>query len=321
VNAPKDSGAGRSAGKLSNPNGEEVQVLRPVVYWTVIVLVVLAGGYLAVSLFVAVRFSAPNRAPPERAPDNAGLEYSEVNLKSADGVPLAAWWVPPAEGESLRAAVLVHGWGGDKSDEHVIRTAPIYARAGYGVLLLDLRGNGGSGDERRTLGYKETRDVQAALTWLAEQDFEPGEVLLHGWSMGGATVVRSAPGTGVAAVIEEAGYADLPLLLRKQLPETTGLPSPFSPGVFFAAKLFLGFDPWAVQPGEDAARLREEGVPLFVIHSTNDEVVPFEHAELFIRAYPEAAFWKVEGLGHVEAYTHREYREKLLSFLESENLN
>jgi fermentation-respiration switch protein FrsA (DUF1100 family) len=281
---------------------------------------VLAGGYLAVSLFVAVRFSAPNREPPERTPADAGLEYREVSFESADRVPLEAWWVPPAEGESSRAAVLVHGWGGDKSDEHVIETAPIYARAGYGVLLLDLRGNGGSGGERRTLGYKETRDVQGALAWLDEEGFEPGEVVLHGWSMGGATVVRSAPGTGVAAVIEEAGYADLPLLLRRQLPETTGLPSLFSPGVFLAAKLFLGFDPWAVQPSEDAARLREEGVPLFVIHSTDDEVVPFEHAELFESAYPEARLWKIEGLGHVEAYTHREYRQKLLSFL-SENLS
>ncbi len=281
---------------------------------------VLAGGYLAVSLFVAVRFSAPNREPPERTPADAGLEYREVSFESADRVPLEAWWVPPAEGELSRAAVLVHGWGGDKSDEHVIETAPIYARAGYGVLLLDLRGNGGSGGERRTLGYKETRDVQGALAWLDEEGFEPGEVVLHGWSMGGATVVRSAPGTGVAAVIEEAGYADLPLLLRRQLPETTGLPSLFSPGVFLAAKLFLGFDPWAVKPSEDAARLREEGVPLFVIHSTDDEVVPFEHAELFESAYPEARLWKIEGLGHVEAYTHREYRQKLLSFL-SENLS
>ncbi|MDQ3860673.1 MAG: alpha/beta fold hydrolase [Actinomycetota bacterium] len=290
------------------------------VYWPVIALMVLAGGYLAVSLFVAVRFSAPNREPPERTPADAGLEYREVSFESADRVPLEAWWVPPAEGESSRAAVLVHGWGGDKSDEHVIETAAIYASAGYGVLLLDLRGNGGSGGERRTLGYKETRDVQGALAWLAEEGFEPGEVVLHGWSMGGATVVRSAPGTGVAAVIEEAGYADLPLLLRRQLPETTGLPSLFSPGVFLAAKLFLGFDPWAVQPSEDAARLREEGVPLFIIHSTDDEVVPFEHAELFESAYPEARLWKIEGLGHVEAYTHREYRQKLLSFL-SENLS
>ena len=88
---------------------------------------VLAGGYLAVSLFVAVRFSAPNREPPERTPADAGLEYREVSFESADRVPLEAWWVPPAEGESSRAAVLVHGWGSDKSDEHVIETAPIYA--------------------------------------------------------------------------------------------------------------------------------------------------------------------------------------------------
>ena len=281
----------------------------------------LAAGYLAVSLFVALRFTAPNRQPPERTPADVGLEYREVSFESTDGVPLAAWWVSPTEeGSSRAAAVLVHGWEGDRSDLHIVETAQVYAHAGYGVLMLDLRGNGGSGEERRTLGYKETQDVQGALAWLEEEGFEPGEVVLHGWSMGGATVVRSAPGTGVAAVIEEAGYADLPLILRKQIPEASGLPRLFNTGVLLAAKYFLGFDPWAVRPSEDAAQLREEGVPLLVIHSTDDEVVPFEHAELFERAYPEAAFWKVEGLGHVEAYTHREYREKLLNFLGSGNL-
>jgi fermentation-respiration switch protein FrsA (DUF1100 family) len=122
-------------------------------------------------------------------------------------------------------------------------------------------------------------------------------------------------------VIEEAGYADLPLILRRLLPEASGLPRFFNPGIFLSATLFLGLDPRSVRPSEDAALLREEGVPLFVIHSTDDEVVPLEHAKLFERAYPEATFWKVEGVGHVEAYTHREYREKLLTFLESQNLS
>jgi fermentation-respiration switch protein FrsA (DUF1100 family) len=291
---------------------------RPIIYWAVIALMVLTAGYLAVGLFVVVRFSAPNRQPPERTPANVGLEYREVSFESTDGVPLLAWWVSPAEEEPSHAALLVHGWEGDKSDLHIVETARIYARAGYGVLMLDLRGNGGSGDERRTLGYKETRDVHGALSWLDGEGFDPGEVVLHGWSMGGATVVRAAPGTGVAAVIEEAGYADLPLLLQRQLPKTTGLPSLFNPSVFLAAELLLGFNPWAVRPAEDAARLREEGVPLFIVHSTTDEVVPFEHAELFERAHPSAAFWKVEGLGHVEAYTRREFPEKLRHFLENE---
>ncbi len=285
-------------------------------FWVAVVLAVLAVTYLGVSLFVAVRFSAPNRQPAERTPADAGLAYREASFESTDGVPLAAWWVPPTDGGSSRAAVLVHGWEGDKSDRHVIETAPIYVRAGYGVLLLDLRGNGASGSERRTLGYKETHDVRGALAWLEREGYEPERVVLHGWSMGAATVVRSAPGSSVAAVIGEAGYADLPLILRKQLPESTGLPRLFNPGTFLAAKLLLGLDPWAVRPGEDAARLREEGVPLFVIHSTADEAVPFEHADLFVRPYPEAELWKLEGYGHVEAYTHPEYEERLLDFLE-----
>ncbi len=289
-----------------------------VVYWTVTGLVILAAGYLSVSLFVAVRFTAPNRQAPERTPANVGLEYRDVSFESTDGVPLAGWWIPPPDEGSSRAAVLVHGWEGNKSDLHVIETASIYARAGYGVLLLDLRGSGSSGEVRRTLGYRETRDVHGALSWLGQEGFDPEGVVLHSWSMGGATVVRSAPGTGVAAVIEEAGYADLPLILHRLLPEVTGLPRFFNPGIFLAAKLFLGLDPWSVRPSEDAALLWEEGVPLFVIHSTDDEVVPLEHAKLFQRAHPDATFWKVEGVGHVETYTHREYRERLLTFLEEE---
>lgn len=88
--------------------------------------------------------------------------------------------------------------------------------------------------------------MQGALSWLEERGFQPGDVVLHGWSMGGATILRFAPEAGVAAVVEESGYADLPLLLRDRLPKRSGLPSFFNPGMFLMAKFFLDFDPWAV---------------------------------------------------------------------------
>jgi uncharacterized protein len=213
--------------------------------------------------------------------------------------------------------ILVHGLEGNKSGEQVLRTASVYSGAGYSVLMFDLRGHGESEGKRTTIGYHEVRDVRGALSWLKEdQGFEPNEVVLHGWSMGGATVLRSAPMMGVAAVVEESGYADLPLLLRDRLPEESGLPSFFNPGIFLMAKLFLDFDPWAVRPEEDAAKLSEEGVPLLIIHSTGDEVVPFEHAEMLAASHPDAEFWKIEGYGHVEAYSHPEYRQRLVDFLE-----
>ncbi len=58
-------------------------------------------------------------------------------------------------------------------------------------------------------------------------------------------------------------------------------------------------------------------MPLLLIHSTDDEVVAFEHAETLAAFYPDAKFWKVEDYGHVEAYSHPEYRKELLDFLES----
>jgi predicted alpha/beta-fold hydrolase len=112
-----------------------------VVYWAAIALVILAGGYLTVGLLVAVRLGAPNRQPPERTPANVGLEYHDVSFESTDGVPLAAWWIPSPDERFSRVAVLVHGWEGDKSDLHTVETSQVYARAGYGVLMIDLRGN------------------------------------------------------------------------------------------------------------------------------------------------------------------------------------
>jgi uncharacterized protein len=216
-----------------------------------------------------------------------------VSIQSTDGLELAGWWV--AGNDPSRAVVLVSGIEGDKSDRHVLKTASVYAGAGYGVLMIDLRAQGGSEGERVTMGYKEVRDVRGALLWLNKRGFAPGEVVLHGFSLGGATVLQVAPQSGVAAVVEESAYSDLPLILRQQLPKASGLPSFFTPGIFVMGKLLLGIDPWAVRPEEDARRLCEKRIPLLIIHSTDDETMPFEHARRIKAACPEATLWKIDG--------------------------
>jgi pimeloyl-ACP methyl ester carboxylesterase len=284
------------------------------VLWTSAGAAASIVAYLMIGYVVAARLSAPVRQPVERTPADVGLDYREVAVRSTDGLSLSAWWVDKAG--SSRAAVLVHGWAGDKSNLHVVETALVYERAGFNVLMLDLRGHGKSEGERGTLGYREVRDVRGALSWLQERGFDPEDVVLHGWSMGGAAVVQAVPGTGVAAVVEEAAYADLPPLLRERIPEVSGLPAFFNPGIFLVGKLFLDIDPWAVRPVEEAGRLFQEGIPFMIIHSRDDKVIPFEHAESFAAAYPEATFWDLKGYGHVAAHDHPEYRERLLDFLD-----
>jgi len=280
-----------------------------------VLLIILSLGYFGMGLLVVLWMTSPSRKFPEATPASVGLGYREVEFLSTDGVRLRAWWVL-VENSSL-AAVLVPGWGGHKFDEHLLQTVPVYHDAGYSVLLLDLRAQGESDGTRRTLGYREVRDVRGALAWLQQQGYRLDQIVLHGWSMGGATALRAAPGTGVAAVIEEAGYADLPILLRGEIPEFVRFGRPLRPAILLAGRLFPDFDPWDVVPKKDAAKLSDEGIPLFVIHSTEDGIVPYEQARTFASAHPDARVWKLEGYAHVEAYQHPEYAQRLRAFLDA----
>ncbi len=280
-----------------------------------VLLIILSLGYFGMGLLVVLWMTSPSRKFPEATPASVGLGYREVEFLSTDGVRLSAWWVP-VEGSYL-AAVLVPGWGGHKFDEHLLQTVPVYHDAGYSVLLLDLRAQGESDGARRTLGYREVRDVRGALAWLQRQGYRLDQIVLHGWSMGGATALRAAPGTGVAAVVEEASYADLPLLLGDKIPEFVPFGGLLRPAILLAGRLFPDFDPWDVVPKKEAAKLSDEGVPLFVIHSTGDNIVPYKQAALFAAAYPDANVWKLEKYGHVKAYEHPDYAQKLRAFLDA----
>ena len=134
---------------------------------------------MGIGLFVAARLTSPVRQPIEQTPGDEGLDFQEVGFESTDGLDLKGWWVPGDD--PSQAVVLVHGLEGSKSGQHVLKTASVYSRAGYGVLMFDLRGHGESEGERTTVGYQEVQDVHGALSWLEkEQGFEPEEVMLHG---------------------------------------------------------------------------------------------------------------------------------------------
>lgn len=286
--------------------------------WAVRLICLTAGfliaAILGLRLLVRSKLTVPVRRPVELSPQDLDLPCRETSVRTDDGLTLSAWWIP-APGSS-RAAVLVHGWAGDKSERHIVETALIYHQAGFSTLLLGLRGHGGSDGSRITAGQQEPYDVWAALSWLKDRGFEPGHVVLHGWSMGGVAVVRAAPKARVGAVIEEAAYADLTTLLGERICRAVGLASLPDSLAVFTSKLLLGLDPRTVRPELEAGRLSRRGLPLLGIHSHDDKVVPFGHVRRFERAYPGAIFWEIEGYEHIGAFAHPGYRRKLLDFLQ-----
>ena len=85
-------------------------------------------------------------------------------FRTADGVRLSAWYIPPRNGA---AVVLLPGAGSTRTA--VLGQAAVLARHGYGALLVDTRGHGLSGGHAMDFGWWGDRDIAAAVSFLARQ--------------------------------------------------------------------------------------------------------------------------------------------------------
>jgi dienelactone hydrolase len=161
----------------------------------------LAGFFVVFPVAMALLATHPARSPVAAA--DLGRRYEHARLQTSDSLALAAWYVPSRN----RAAVIV--FPGRKGP---LRHARLLVRAGYGVLLLDRRGEGGSEGTGNLFGWAGERDLRAALDFLtARPDVDPGRIGGLGLSVGGELLLQTAAqDTRLRAVVSEgAGVRSL----------------------------------------------------------------------------------------------------------------
>ena len=93
---------------------------------------------LQVAYPLAMAYVGTHRSPTPAA--HLGSAYEAVELVAENGVVLRAGYLPSRN----RAAIIVYP--GRRGEQH----AELLARHGYGVLLLEPRGQGGRGQRRRS---------------------------------------------------------------------------------------------------------------------------------------------------------------------------
>ncbi len=121
-------------------------------------------------------------------PATLGLNYSDVEFETPDGVTLSGWYIPSRNGA---AVVLLHGAGSTRSS--VLGHAEVLARHGYGVLLFDARGHGRSGGRAMDFGWYGDEDIAGALSYLQHQsDVDSERLAAVGMSMGGEEAIGAA---------------------------------------------------------------------------------------------------------------------------------
>ena len=232
------------------------------------------------SFWLAVR---PPRLTIALDPRDFNLQVESMTISAADGVPLAVWLVPRA---GAPVVVLLHGYPADKRD-----LLPLAAALAphFTVVLADLRYFGDSGGRVTTLGWRERGDLRRLLDQLDARGLGP--VGVFGFSLGGAIAFLAAGDDGrIRAVAAYAPFADLDLLARDLYAHYWLLREPLVALMRLWARVFIGADLTRPSPAEAAARLE---IPVLLIHSRDDEQIPFHHAERLQRALaanPRAEF-------------------------------
>lgn len=241
-------------------------------------------------------------------PSDWGFAYEDVWLTTDDGVRLHGWFLPAARRRpSPHTLLFLHGNAGNIS--HRGDSLWIFAQLGLDVLIIDYRGYGRSSGSPSENGLY--LDADEAWRWLTERRGVPAnQILLFGRSLGAAVAAELAgrlggnPGAAAneqpAAVIIESGFDALASLASHHYPLLT-------------AVIPLRFD---FRAAEAIARAR---CPVLVLHSPDDEIVPYALGRRLFAAAPEPKrFVDLRG-GHNDGFlvSQPDYQQAIAGFLDT----
>jgi len=206
-------------------------------------------------------------------PETAGMAFEDLTLTAADGVRISAWYVP-ARGEVAGTVLWCHGNAGNMS--HRIQDCVQIVGRGYNVLMFDYRGYGGSEGSPTEEGT--FLDAEAAWKHLVEQRGQrPERIAVHGRSLGGSVAAHLASRHTPGALILESTFTSMPDLAADLY---WWLPARWLSRFDYATEQYV----------------RQAKCPVMVLHSREDDMIPFEHGRrLFDAASEPKRFVELHG--------------------------
>jgi pimeloyl-ACP methyl ester carboxylesterase len=249
------------------------------------------------------------------------LAYRDVEVLGESGV-LHGWLIPGApltpENEAGATgstwAILVHGRGATR--EECLRALPVLHRLGLTSLVASYRTTAGLLPDplrpisRYHLGDTEWQDVEAAIVYAAEHGAE--EIVLVGWSMGGAiamqTISRSWTAERIRGLVLDAPVLDWRDVLAhharlNRIPPAVGRLGQSVLSHRSAWRLAGTEAPVDLDRLDWVSRSAELTHPVLLIHSVDDEYVPSEPSRRFAEARPElVTYLSIDGARHCKEW-------------------
>ncbi len=261
----------------------------------IVVIVACYGLLVVVVYFMQDRMLYLPEVPGRMltmTPTNAGMDYEDVSIETTDGVTLHGWFVV---GQSSQVLLFFHGNAGNIS--HRLDSIRQFLDLGFSVLIIDYRGYGQS--EGRTTETGIYRDADAAWRYLIEgRGIAASDIVVFGRSLGASVASRLAAQHQPLALIVESSFTSVPEIAQDLYP---WLPARWLSRLSHATRDFV----------------RDVWCPVLVVHSRDDEIIPFHHGEaIFASANEPRTLLAIHGT-HNDAFLRdeRAYIEGLRTFL------
>lgn len=226
-------------------------------------------------------------------PNVVHLDFEDIFLKTPDNIDIHGWLIPHTGNKTI---LFFHGNGGNIS--HRLEKIILIRKSAASILIFDYRGYGRSKGRPTEEGIY--LDAQAAYDYLVNtRGIEPHDIILYGESLGCAVAIDLASKNEVGGIILEGAFSsgrDMAKALYPYLPIS----------LFF--NKFNSID-----------KIDKVGAPLVFIHSSSDEIVPFDLAKKIYNVANQPKKFVVIRGGHNTAFIDSEelYSESIKSFVES----
>jgi pimeloyl-ACP methyl ester carboxylesterase len=264
------------------------------------------------TLIIGARAIMPPRLKIFITPKDIGLPFKEIILETSDGKKLKGWLIYSEKSKGI--IICLHGYPANKAD---ILPVVEFLYPEFSLLLFDFRAHGESQGKVCYFGLKEFLDVKSAIDFIKNnKETKDLPIGIWGYSFGGAVgIISASKFNEIKCVVTDSAFANFPDMVKNYYKNLGPLKYIFSFFSIFLGRYVFRSDFKLNSPENFINNVK---CPVLIIHSRNDEFVPFTHAQkLFERANQPKEIYVVEGLhtGLERAYTE-EYREKVKSFFE-----
>ncbi len=236
----------------------------------------------------------------------------EVSVTSFDGLLLKGTWIPCEN--SKKTAICFHGYTSEGMNDYST-IAEIYRNNQFNLLIVDARAHGKSEGSYIGFGCLDHQDAKAWIDYTIERMGEECEIMLHGTSMGGATVLMASGlelPKQVKGIISDCAFTSAWEVFSSVLKRNYHLPE--FPVLTIANKITQQRAGYRLDEYNGCEAVKKTKIPIAFIHGEADQFVPCSMVyELYEACASEKKLVVVPGAGHVESpYKEPELYEEVI---------